>query len=1340
MKTTNDLRRGRWVALSLCLYFCGGLTPLLARTFDVTNHDPSGPGSLHQALSDSLTGDTIVLDQISGQTINLTLALPSVPEFVQIKNSGAPVIIDGTNAGTTDGLTVNSYAVIQGLKLQNCVRAGVRITGAGVVLSDVSTIGNINSGVVVESGANNTTIINLTSSNNLQSGLFLTAIQYLHVTGNTVITNNSADGISGTGVNYSLFAPAYASSALAFGPPLPASEHLVISGNGRAGIRLDGANYNVIRGAYIGTDATGTVAQPNADGGIILTNYTYTLIGGAYPGQGNLISGNGGPGLNMGGPGSPNFGNQVFGNFFGTNINGTAAIGSSPVDGIVIDNASENLIGENMLTGPTDWPMGRSNLFSGNRIPIMIENPLATLNVVRGNFIGTDFTGTAPLGNDDAVTVFVAGAENMIGGSDPGDGNVIAATNNNNPAVRIDETSETMVQDNSIGTDLTGEINLGNTGPGISILYASNTTIGGRDPGEDNVILNQGVDGIRIDNPNANNNFVAANSIFLNAGEGLNLQNGANNSVLPPVVDAAVTGNGVTTVSGSFTGPANTEFFIDLYASPDGQVGSSNQGRDYLGGGTFATLANGTGTFAMDVEPVPSGTHVVNATKTDPAGNTSGFATATTVVAGAGATSAPSDGDSADLIAAKDGHRADSPFATDYEYFVVVQNNGPGSAQDVTLTDVVPNLFTITSCKVTSNLGQCVVNGNTVTGTFGTLTKDEPPRSITISVRVRDGFLGAKVKNTARVTSTTPDPKRGNNVAKTTMKVVLPSLDGPPEDEKKEGSGGIVSSLDRISTFDTDVDGWTATNSNPLIHKPSGGNPDGYAFLDNDELIVAFLKAPPKFLGDLSAFNGGTLSFDGNLLEKDDPFWPPNPMDYGNVTITGANGDSAMVDFVPMPDQPPEKSWKTFSELMTAEKWHKTEEQWQALLEGVTDIKISIEAVLGKEMEGVDNIKLLLPQKKIVAPSQSPNAPVITAGITEGTITLTLPNDLVETVTVDYETVDGTAVAGEDYVPLAGTLIFPPGTTSRTINTFIIGDDAREADETFSVKFSNPVNATLENPEVVVTILDDDGGLANISTRLAVGTGINVLIGGFIIPDVSQSSETKKVLLRAIGPSLPLTGKMADPKLALFDATGAMIAMNDNWRTTQIGGVITSDNVAAIEASTIPPTEDSESAMVIDLPPAAYTAILSGVDDSTGIALVEAYDLDDSGPLRLANISTRGFVDTVDNVMIGGLITIGDREQTIVARAIGPSLVDAGIPDALMDPVLELYDGNGTLVSSNDNWRSDQEAEIIATALAPTDDAESAILATLVPGAYTGIVRGAGGTTGVGLVEFYRLD
>ena len=250
----------------------------------------------------------------------------------------------------------------------------------------------------------------------------------------------------------------------------------------------------------------------------------------------------------------------------------------------------------------------------------------------------------------------------------------------------------------------------------------------------------------------------------------------------------------------------------------------------------------------------------------------------------------------------------------------------------------------------------------------------------------------------------------------------------------------------------------------------------------------------------------------------------------------------------------------------------------------------------------------------------------------------------------------------------------------------------------------------------------------NISTRLRVETGNNVLIGGFII----TGTQAKKVILRAIGPSLSSSfpGALVDPILELHNSLGGLIRSNDNWR---------SDQEAEIIATGIPPSNDLESAIVATLPANnfAYTAIVRGVNNGTGIGVVEVYDLDRTVDSKLANISTRGFVQTADNVLIGGLIVLGQDPVRVIVRAIGPSLT---VPGVLADPTLELHDGSGALIASNDNWRSDQEAEIIATGIAPSNDMESAIVRNLTPGNYTAIVRGVNSTTGVAVVEAYNLN
>jgi uncharacterized membrane protein len=253
--------------------------------------------------------------------------------------------------------------------------------------------------------------------------------------------------------------------------------------------------------------------------------------------------------------------------------------------------------------------------------------------------------------------------------------------------------------------------------------------------------------------------------------------------------------------------------------------------------------------------------------------------------------------------------------------------------------------------------------------------------------------------------------------------------------------------------------------------------------------------------------------------------------------------------------------------------------------------------------------------------------------------------------------------------------------------------------------------------------------LLNISTRMNVGTGDNVLIGGFIV----VGTEPKKVLLRAIGPSLTAFGvlnALADPIIELHKP-GNIVVTNDNWMDTQ---------EQEIMATGIAPTDPLESAILATLDPnAAYTAIVRGKNDGTGVGLVEVYDLDQAADSELANISTRGFVDIDENVMIGGFIVGSGVNTTVVVRAIGPSLGAVGIANPLLNPTLELHDTDGTQIAFDDDWKETQQAEIEAAGLAPTDDRESAIEAVLTPGLYTAIVRGKDNTTGVGLMEVYNL-
>jgi hypothetical protein len=254
----------------------------------------------------------------------------------------------------------------------------------------------------------------------------------------------------------------------------------------------------------------------------------------------------------------------------------------------------------------------------------------------------------------------------------------------------------------------------------------------------------------------------------------------------------------------------------------------------------------------------------------------------------------------------------------------------------------------------------------------------------------------------------------------------------------------------------------------------------------------------------------------------------------------------------------------------------------------------------------------------------------------------------------------------------------------------------------------------------------------NLSTRMRVGTGDNVGIGGFII----TGTAPKHVLLRAIGPSLTQSGvpnALADPVLELHGPGAFATITNDNWRDDPL-------QEAAIIATGIPPTNNLESAIDTTLNPGAYTAVVRGTNNTSGVALVEIYDLSPAVAAKLANISTRALVGTGDNIVIAGFTLGGNNGgDRIVVRGLGPSLAGMGVTNVLADPTLELRDGNGALLVLNNNWQDDPTGneELIASGLAPTNPLESGVAVMLPPGAYTALVAGVNNGAGIGLVEVY---
>ena len=256
------------------------------------------------------------------------------------------------------------------------------------------------------------------------------------------------------------------------------------------------------------------------------------------------------------------------------------------------------------------------------------------------------------------------------------------------------------------------------------------------------------------------------------------------------------------------------------------------------------------------------------------------------------------------------------------------------------------------------------------------------------------------------------------------------------------------------------------------------------------------------------------------------------------------------------------------------------------------------------------------------------------------------------------------------------------------------------------------------------------GQLVNVSTRVFCKTGDAVLVTEFIL----QGTGKETVVLRGLGPFLADFGvpdPLEDPVTSLLNARGRTLDTNDNWM----------DNPDAdrIVAAGLEPTDPLESAMIDPLRHGTYTFVEQGTHRGQGVALPEIYDLSDGG-LQLSAVGTRGLVSTEDNVMISGFIIADSSPISLLIRALGPSLADAGLHRVLPDPLLELRDGDGNVIFSNDNWRDTQEAEIEATGLAPTDDLESALVVDLFPGIYTAVFSGVDETTGLGFLQFYSLD
>lgn len=319
--------------------------------------------------------------------------------------------------------------------------------------------------------------------------------------------------------------------------------------------------------------------------------------------------------------------------------------------------------------------------------------------------------------------------------------------------------------------------------------------------------------------------------------------------------------------------------------------------------------------------------------------------------------------------------------------------------------------------------------------------------------------------------------------------------------------------------------------------------------------------------------------------------------------------------------------------------------------------------------------------------------------------------------------------------PLNFSVMTDNGNVTATISGTKLLVSANNPGTTFVSITATDFDGATAAQQFKVTVVAAPGRLVNLSTRMEVGTGDNALIAGFIM----SGSSPKRLAVRGLGPSLGNLGianPLANPTLELRNSSQAVLATNDNW-----GDAPNKQDVSDVH---LDPSSPNESVILTTVPSSAsgtaYTAIMRGANNTTGIGVVEVYDLDSGPGATLLNISTRGQVGTDPNALIGGYILGGTQAKQVLVRAIGPSLTGFGVPGALTNPTLDFFNGQGTKLDSNDDWQnSPQKSQIESSGLAPSDPKESAVIQTLTAGNYTAIVRGVNGETGVGSVEVYQL-
>ena len=669
-------------------------------TFLVTTTNDSGPGSLRQALTDA----------------NATANDPSGPDRVtfDIPGTGVQIITPSTDLpGITDAVVIDGYtqpgAAANTLTAGDNARLLIELDAVNIINPGLwdFTSGCTFRGLVINNADGNG--IQLNGNNNLVVGDFIGTDA-----SGTVAEGNTEEGVSVQGMNNVI------------GGTSPADRN-VISGNGQVGIGIpgSGATGNLVLGNLVGTDATGTLALGNAWGGVSIFNgATNNTVGGTATGSRNVVSGNPGGGVSFAAPGTDS--NAVLGNYIGVDVTGERALGNGNVGVFIGQGATNTLIG-----GTT---AAARNIISANSgIGVRIVDAGTSNNLVEGNYIGTDQSGTVALGNQgDGVALGGSNTNNnQIGGLTPGAGNLISGNLGDGISIEGAGTTNTLVAGNFIGTDTSGTSPLGNFGIGVLIIDSSNNVIG--QPGAGNTIANNQQTGVNILGSTAIDNSIRGNSIYGNGALGIDLNNdgvtpnhasstaGPNDFQNYPVLSGALAGS-TTLVSGTLSSLPNTTFSLDFYASASADPSGHGQGQRYLGSLSVTTDFTGNATFVAQNLGQTAVGEVISATATDPNGNTSEFAAnvfASTFTANAGGPYAISEGAALSLAGS-----ASDPLGIPLTYsWTINGHTGAATGTNPTLTwsqlqalgiDDGPATFRL-ALSVSDGYGDAVTTTQTIT-------------------------------------------------------------------------------------------------------------------------------------------------------------------------------------------------------------------------------------------------------------------------------------------------------------------------------------------------------------------------------------------------------------------------------------------------------------------------------------------------------------------------------------------------------------------------------------------------------------------------------------------------